>query len=216
MREMMKKNQNSGFSLVELIVVIAIMAVMTGVISFSVSLLIGSEAKAGSSKLSAQFDEVKTGSMSRMNEDLTLIYVDDTTHDWADKKGYYVIKRMYTLTEDADGKSDTSNPDLVGTTKKKELGTEHRYICGNKAEFTVVYTDGSTSTLGTSGTGFTFTVNRADGTYGPVTEGTVIDGDTITEGSDVKTVPSKIEIKSGVRTYTINILSTGKHTITRD
>ena len=57
----MMKNKNQGFSLVELIVVIGIMAVMIGIVGFSLSFLFSTEAKQAVQKVSGQLNETKTG-----------------------------------------------------------------------------------------------------------------------------------------------------------
>ena len=49
--------KNRGYSLIELIVVIAIMSVMTGMIALSISLVLGTEAKESTKNLVAYLNE---------------------------------------------------------------------------------------------------------------------------------------------------------------
>ena len=69
----MRKN-NKGLSLVELIVVIALMAVLIGIGALSFSLLFGTQAKACAQNVSGILNETKTGCMSRYDETMTLSY----------------------------------------------------------------------------------------------------------------------------------------------
>ena len=61
-------NNNKGFSLVELIVIIAIMAIVTGGAVLSISMATGSEARKVFQKIDAELNEVKTESMTRYGE----------------------------------------------------------------------------------------------------------------------------------------------------
>jgi len=59
------KKDNKGFSLVELIIVVAIMAVLTGFIFFSFSLLTGQEARQCAVNLSTALDKEKNYALTR-------------------------------------------------------------------------------------------------------------------------------------------------------
>ncbi|MBO4845637.1 MAG: type II secretion system protein [Lachnospiraceae bacterium] len=205
MRRKRAITDNKGFSLVELIVIIAIMALMVGMGTLAVSLLTGSEAKQACEKISAQLNEAKTGSMSRYDEDMNIVYVDDpSAYDWADKEGYYVVKQLYTFTKDA-------------TTKKPvvmSLGSEHRYICNSRVSMVFTYDGGNYSVSPVSGNGVGFTFDRATGLYKDVRTGCGLDGSGDVIFTTVDAQPVSLEMTSGLRTYKINFISeTGKHTI---
>ena len=72
----MKKN-NNGFSLVELIVVIAIMALLVTSVVTYVSLVSNSQAKKCAKELSTHMSQTKVCAMSRTNASMT-VYKDDT------------------------------------------------------------------------------------------------------------------------------------------
>lgn len=202
-------NSNKGFTLIEILVVVAIMVVMTGVVSLSLSLLLGSDAKQACQKIGSQLDEVKTGAMSRASEDLTIVCVlNPESYDWADKRGYYAVKQMSTLGEDRTGVGD---PDKVGRPTTAALGAEHRYLCKSTVEMTLTYSDGGTYNISNEG-GVTFTIDRGKGTYGLVKEGSTMSATGVVYGSD-KAKPKSMTMKSGARSYTIEFLDTGKHVI---
>jgi len=227
-----KSSNNKGFSLIELIVVVAIMVIMTGVISLSLSLLIGSEAKQASEKISAQINEVKTGAMSRYNEDLSIVYVSDpSAYDWADQEGYYAVKMITTLAAQEEGEvQDPRHPDdpsakvmsyMPNSTTPELIGIEHRYICNNRVSMDFTYHDaGGDSTYsitadGTSGLKLTF--DRATGLYSDVSKDVTCDTDGSATGTEIAgSYPVKLAMKSGARTYTIEFVNeTGKHKIVK-
>ena len=199
---------NNGFSLIELIVIIAIMTVMIGLSSLSISLLVGSEAKQAADKIGAQLNEVKTGAMARYSEDFNIVYVDDPTlFDWADKEGYYAVKQMTTLGATGSG---TYMPTDVA------LGAEHRYLCNSRVNMVLSTDSGATvvNVSTTSGIGFTF--DRATGLYSGVKTGCSLttSGAVACTSSGAGSQPDSLEITSGMRTYTIVFYSeTGKHRI---
>lgn len=215
MKRFVVRTNNSGFSLIELIVIMAIMAVMVGVGSLSMSLLTGSEARQAVEKINAQLNEAKTGSMSRYDEDLNIVYVTNPDDfDWADKEGYYVVKQMTTLamttTSGASYKMPTSVP----------LAVEHRYICNNRVTMRLTMDGGATydvNPTGTDGVGFDF--DRATGLYKDVRTGCMVTGSgvgTLSSTDTYNVSPASLEMTSGLRSYTINFVKdTGKHTIVK-
>ncbi len=198
---------NKGFSLIELIVIVAIMAMMVGMGSLAISLLTGSDAKQACQKIGSQLDEAKTGSMSRYDEDLNIIYVSNPDdYVWADKKGYYAVKQITTM-----GKSGNSPVEVP-------LGNEHRYLCNDRVSMTLYCEGGASYPMNAASTsGFGFAFNRADGLYKGVKVGCTVTGSGTAEpvsSSLVNIQPERLVITSGLKTYTIRFhKDTGKHTI---
>ncbi len=211
----MKKNahlsDNRGFSLIELVVIIAIMVVAVGMGSLAMSLLIGSEAKQACEKINAQLNEAKTGSMSRYDEDLNIVYVDDPSlYDWADKEGYYAVKQMSTLGMSTSSGASYKMPIEV------PLTVEHRYLCNKRVSMILTIDGGGTyevNPTSTDGIGFDF--DRATGLYKNVRTGCSVTGSgTVASANVYGTSPTSLEMKSGLRSYKINFVKdTGKHSI---
>lgn len=200
------KQNNKGYSLIELIVIVAIIALMVGMGSLAVSLLTGSDAKQACEKISAQLNEAKTGSMSRYDEDLNIVFVSDPSlYEWADKPGYYAVKQMWTLGSTTSG--GHTMPDMVPS------GQEHRYICKSSVNMTLTYDGGSVS--GTEGFGFRF--DRSKGLFkGVKTDCSIGSDNSSVNGTDVDKQPSTLTMTSGLKTYTIKFYpATGKHEIQR-
>ena len=201
----MHKSNDKGFSLVELIVVIAIMAVLLGVLTLSLSLLMGTEAKQACSKMDGQLNEVKTSAMSRYDETLKLKYftkaetdAETGANDGIDKAGYYVIKEMTTL-----HKPDGSE---AATDITRVIGSESRRIGSNRAMITVNHGGVSSVVKTESLTGVSevvITYDRATGAIKSVT----LDG---VDGGELQS----IDFEAGTRKYTIAFETlTGKHWI---
>lgn len=109
---MMRRSNNRGFSLVELIVVIAIMVIMIGFVSLSASMIFGTQAKECAQKVGARMDATKTGSMSRYNEVMVLRIlskdVDGATRDEIKSDGIYADNFITTIKKS--GKSVAEKP----------------------------------------------------------------------------------------------------------
>lgn len=213
------KSDNKGFSLIELIVIMAIMTVAVGMMGLSVSLLTGSAAKQACEKINAQLNEAKTGSMTRYEEDLNIVFVpknmtvkESGAYEWADREGYYAVKQMSTVTKDT-----TSGSPTYGMPLEVPFNIEHRYICDGNVEMTLNY-DSSSEVLDTSnGVGFLF--DRATGLYKGIKTGCTFTGSgSVTAGTTLSGAqPKSMEFKSGLKTYKITFVEeTGKHYIDRD
>lgn len=187
----MKKN-NKGLSLVELIVVIAIMAVLVGMLALSLSILTGAQAKQAAEKISSQLNEAKTGSMSRYQQTLTLKY--ETKNELAGfpSDGFYAEKSYLDMKKDL-------------TTK--EVGKESRRVGSKQVQITIYYTNASGTQsydLTTTGGDVIISYDRTSGALKPITNAAS------SLGSDA--VLQSITCKSGLKTYEIEFTpQTGKH-----
>ncbi len=186
---MMKKN-NKGLSLVELIVVIALMAVLIGLTTLSISLLFGTQAKACAQNVSGMLNETKTGCMSRYDETMTLSYRPKTDPDEAIiSDGYYSENFVSTI-----GSNAQEMP--VGDSQIRKMGTSRVVI-------TVYLTDGSSFELGQTEK-ITISFKRASGAFDKV----------VVNGTEKDAYIDKMTFQSGLRTFTITMVpETGKHTL---
>lgn len=137
------KRDNRGFSLVELIVIMAIMTVTVGALALSISLISGSEAKEAARKFNAQIDEARTGSMSRYDEDLTIKYMEKDTDNGIDTPGFYTVKEITTIEHDTSKRTDPTDTSLIGSYKAKVIGSEHRYLSKDRVKISVEFYNGS-------------------------------------------------------------------------
>ncbi len=187
------KVNNKGLSLVELIVVIAIMAVLIGIGTFSLSLLFGTQAKSCAQKVSAMLSETKTGSLSRFDETMTLSLRSASDPDPAiTSDGYYAENQIYTIKKDG-------SPHPADSTEIRRMGSARVVI-------TVRLSDGTEFKLGENNNSVTIRYNRSSGAFEPVTA--MVDGSAITDYIE------KMTFQSGLRTYTITMVTeTGKHTL---
>lgn len=209
-----KRIDNNGFSLIELIVVIAIMTIVVGMSSMSIAILTGSDAKQACEKISSHLNEAKTGSMTRQSEDINIVFVSDPdSYEWADKEGYYAIKQMFTFEK---------NSSFNGTTDRNpvtpvSLGQEHRYLCNSRVDMVFEYGDDTYSILPQNGKGIRIEFDRATGLYKGVNVDCTLNADgTVTTGgaSLVEKQPKTLKFSSGFKSYTIEFIEeTGKHRI---
>lgn len=207
---------NKGFSLVELIIVIAIMVLMVGGAILSLSMLIGADANQSAKKMDAQLNDIKTGAMSRAGEYMIVRYIEVTDANkpalakvGVTQSGYYAEKRATTITNATNVVVDYSTD------------PEFSYISNGKVEMRI--NDGAfvlnKDTSKTNAIRIEF--NRSNGTLKSVQTGTVSgNSDTATFTSVGDITLSKIDFQAasgkGLH-YIINFDSvTGKHEITRE
>ena len=184
------KQNNKGLSLVELIVVIAIMAVVIGIGALSFNLLFGTQAKSCAQKVSGMLNETKTGCMSRYDETMILSYRTAGSDPAITTAGYYTENKLYTIDKDA---------------TSVETGSEIRKMGGSRVVITVYMADGSSFVLGQNNK-VTISFDRASGAFDKAT--------TVVDGSNGSGYIDKITFQSGLRTYTITMVQeTGKHTL---
>lgn len=189
------KKDNRGFSLIELIIVIAILAVFLGAGAFGMTLLTGAEAKQAANKFSSELNDVKTGNLARASEVLTLTYFAEADVDATkgiDRAGYYVIKDSYTIMNtapDADIKVSLAGKDGSGNF----LDREYSYLGNSRVEVAAVYTDGTTADPKTTPVEIEF--SRKDGSL--INASATLD---------------YVTFKSGTRVFGIDFVpSTGTH-----
>lgn len=207
-------NNNKGLSLIELIVVIAIMAVMIGGIGFSISMLSGAEAKQAVQKLNAQLNDVKTGTMTKAGEVLIFRYItvadsnkDARAKDGIDKSGYYADKCVYTIMNNAPGS------DIKTAYDDKH---EYSFVGSKKVKITFYYGGGKKYEM--DGTDDSKAVklefNRRTGAFEDMCIGSVSTTDVFSETNSNLGDIEKVTFECGLRTYTLNInAKTGKYSI---
>lgn len=185
----MKKN-NNGFSLVELMVVIAIMAILMGFASYSFGLIFSSSAKECAQKLSSQLYETRTGSMCRYGEELTIYYHKNSGSGDEYTDGYYIQRATYTIKNDG--------------TQELLSDKETKKIASSRVKITAYLEGDSTPITINNATSIAISYQHSSGAF----DYGIIDG-----------VPTsyyfeKIVIESGNKVYTIKMVpETGKHSI---
>jgi prepilin-type N-terminal cleavage/methylation domain-containing protein len=107
-----RRQNNRGFSLVELIVVISIMAVMTGMVSVGTGLLSGRAARETRDKLLSSLESVRTQTMGKDEIDAELTY--DAS------SGQFILKYSYNKTTVKNGAKTTTRMEeskVIGSDK---------------------------------------------------------------------------------------------------
>lgn len=190
----MRKN-NKGLSLVELIVVIALMAVLIGIGALSFSLLFGTQAKACAQNVSGILNETKTGCMSRYDETMTLSYrkklpdTDPAYEEAVTSDGYYSENFVSTI-----GSSAQEVP--VGDSAIRRMGSSRVVIH-------VYLSDGTDFEMGETES-ITVSFKRDSGAFDKI----------IVNGTEKDAYITKMTFSSGLRTFTITMVpETGKHTL---
>lgn len=102
-----KKLNNNGFSLVELVTVIAIMVILTGLVTISASVLRGKNAQECRDKLMASLENVRTHTMGKKEVKAVL-----------SKSGSEYILTVYT-TQDANTVTPTVSTVMLGGSKSE-------------------------------------------------------------------------------------------------
>lgn len=210
-------NNDKGMSLVELIVVIAIMAVMIGVVGFSVNLLIGAEARQAANKMDAELNDIKTGAMSRASEYMIVRYIEVTSgneSDYAklgvDRSGYYAEKHVATIDNKDTISGSTIKLDYGGQEYTRLGSKKVRIMLGDKDSGTQLADDGSLA--------FKIEYERSTGMLKDVEIGTVSSsGENVVDvafTSGSSEALTDMYFISGLRTYHIKFdAGTGKHSI---
>lgn len=188
------REDNRGFSLVELMIVIAIMAIMSAFIFIGSALLAGQYARECASDISAALNKEKNYALTRsatIDCYMELVY---------DTDGYYI---RYYQPKNAIVKGDAPSSDWVLADEEKVGKSSVNVRC--------IFDDGSTVPIGT-GQSVKFVYDRISGAF---KETTVSDGASPGVGGAGTTFCTGITV-SGGRTYDITIYKdTGKHVLTR-
>ncbi len=213
------KRDNRGLSLVELIVVIAIVMVLTGAAGFGLSLLVGTEARQAVYKMEAQLNDVKTGTLTKAGEDLLLRYIEvpdkksnpSGYEAWAlkgvEQSGYYADKCLYTIVINSPDGSPGSVTSMMQHYSDKH---EYSYIGAQKVEIEVFYSGGSIKL--DPGNAVMIRYNRRTGALYDIEVGTSDDDGNFTS-TDSGAI-DRMTIKSGLRTYIIHFTpQTGSYSI---
>ena len=188
---------NRGLSLLELIVVIAIMAVLIGASGYGLSLLVGTEARQAVTKMEAQLNDTKTGTLTKFGEDLVVRYIevnDSNAETWAkkgvDKSGYYADKCIYTIIMNTPGNS-----------MKQSYSDKHEFshIGPKKVDINVYYDSGNVKIDSSNAVRIRF--KRDSGEIEKLEIGSVNASDEFVPSS-TGTI-DRMEFKAGLRTYVI-------------
>lgn len=188
------REDNRGFSLVELVIVIAIMAIMSAFIFIGSALLAGQYARECASDISTALSKEKNYALTRsatIDCYMELVY---------DTDGYYV---RYYQPRNAIVKGDTPSDDWVLADEEKVGKSNVNVLCSF---------DGSSDVSVGTGQSVKFVYDRISGAF---KETVVSDGVSPGVGGVSSTPCTRITV-SGGRTYYIDIYyDTGKHVLTR-
>ena len=125
-----------GFSLVELIIVIAIMAVVIGTVFFSVSMVFSANAKACCNNLQRAIADCKVTTMGK-SEAWLMLYRDNDNRIYCQM--YY---NEAVIENDAEGNPKVKKDDAGNVIMKAVPANEEpQKIGGNRVEITYIYTD---------------------------------------------------------------------------
>ncbi len=181
------KRNNHGYSLAELIIVIAIMVVMVGAVTFTVSLVFGWDSKQCAEELSGHLNNVRTSSLSKLGAEMRLVR-DASDH-------YFVEYVEYKYVDDGMG-----NPILSSEIVKE-------YEVGKSSETIVCVLSNGTNVTISSLQSVTIGFDRSSGACTDVKENDVTTAGVYCES---------IEVTRANRTYAVILIpETGKVSVVR-
>jgi prepilin-type N-terminal cleavage/methylation domain-containing protein len=144
----MKKKDDRGYTLVELVAVIAIMAILVGVTSISVAILSGKQAKQTRDEVKAKLETIRIQTMGKRTVTAKLS---------ADASGGYVL--LVTSTMDASKEPEVTSYALGGSS------CQVYYSCQKDS----VYTEGGEDLIPVTADGLTLEFDRASGAMKEIT-----------------------------------------------
>ena len=119
---MRKRNKDQGYTLIEMIIVIAIIAVVAGMALISVTLIHSARAKEASTTVDSQVATLITQSKNMQSDRAGWVYA---ARIYADDKGAYYFQRGYYKAKDGDtpAQYDFNNTDKEGDGKGTSLSS---------------------------------------------------------------------------------------------
>lgn len=184
------RKDNKGFSMVELVIVIALMAVVGSVFAYSFSMVTGQESRQCANNISTVLDKAKNYSLTKSASSDAYVEISKGTD------GYIAV--FYAPVSPINASAVAGSADYVQLEKEN---------IGKKAVGITVTLEGGSSFEISETTKLRVYFNRVSGAF---KEAVVVNG-----SSETKAYCSKIEIVRG-RTYRITFYNpTGKHTLER-
>lgn len=199
------KENNKGFSLLEIIIVISITIILLGAVSLNSGTFSGSKVRECGQKISNQLNSTKTGSMSRFDESMEISYKEGGSMASVTSDGIYTENKSYTV------QPTKVNPDPNTQTEAQVnqmaiTGSEIRKVGEKKIVVVVTLTDGSEVKIGDGlNNRVLVSYNRTSGAQDAV----VVNG-TEMPGVYIKTIAATLGNRSSVITM---YHKTGKHTL---
>jgi len=189
------KLNNNGFSLVELITIIAILVVAVGAVGINSGLLYSAEVKQAGQKMIAVLNDAKTGNFTRAGEEIVVRYisVDGKKDEWAkkgvDSSGFYGEKSIYTIMNDA-------------TNIKQAYSVDREYTSISQKKITITFVTSSGSYVISDSAAVRISFDRKTGALKELEAGSIT-GDTFT-GTKVGEI-QEITFELGSRKKTITV-----------
>lgn len=146
------RKKNKGFSLVELVVVIAIMSVLVGISAFGIGMLSGRPAQKASARFRSNLDRIRTVSMGKTSASMELYVTGD---------GVYTKETVNGVSKDA----VMLGPKSVSCAYSVAGGSEVALAAGDKITIVFDRSDGSLKSVVVSGSVST-TIYEAGSTTG--------------------------------------------------
>ncbi len=182
-------NRNKGYSLLELIVVIALATILSSVAIYSISLVVGQDAKQCANNLSAALDKARTYAMTRSGA--SDAYMEITKRDGYYYASYWEPDKPYTVGDET----------VYNKLEEERIGKGMAEIT-----YTVVMNDGTTQTF-SDASSIRFTYDRTSGAFKEV--------ESVRPSGKLVGYCQQIDIQRG-KHYKLTLYSaTGKHVLDR-